>query len=156
MWWHRLESWWKMLSLVQTKNSGIQFFFFSLFFFFFFFVNQSILPPSFFHLRAHKKIVFSLLDTCQFLWSFYSHFVWSLKKKKNKITMVLNTWLEHAPVRVFQPKIGDVSHLLCTHLVESDATGFLTLNTLSASWWSSWLAGWILCGWYLLDFSEHL
>jgi len=24
----------------------------------YFFVNQSILPPSFFHLRAHKKIVF--------------------------------------------------------------------------------------------------
>lgn len=35
--------------------------------------------------------------------------------------MVLNTRLEHAPVRVFQPKIGDVSHFLCTHLVESDA-----------------------------------
>jgi len=33
----------------------------------YFFVNQSILPPSFFHLRAHKKIVFSLKDTCQFL-----------------------------------------------------------------------------------------
>lgn len=38
--------------------------------------------------------------------------------------MVLNTRLEHAPGRV-----GDVSHLLCTHLVESDATGLL--NTIS-------------------------
>ena len=48
--------------------------------------------------------------------------------------MVLNTQLEHAPVRVFQPRFGDVSHLLCTHVVESDATGLLMLNSLSAPW----------------------
>lgn len=52
--------------------------------------------------------------------------------------MVLNTQLEHAPVWVFQPKIGDVSHLLCTHLVESDATGLLT-PIISTPWWSSWV-----------------
>lgn len=52
--------------------------------------------------------------------------------------MVLNTQLEHAPVRVFQPKIGDVSHLLCTHLVESDATGLLT-PIVSTPRWSSWV-----------------
>lgn len=39
------------------------------------------------------------------------------------ITVVLNTQIEHAPVRV-----GDVSHLLCTHLVESDATGKLDFS----------------------------
>lgn len=41
--------------------------------------------------------------------------------------MVLNTWFEHAPVRVFQPNIGDTSHLLCTQLVSLP---------ISAPWWS--------------------
>lgn len=49
--------------------------------------------------------------------------------------MVLNTWFEHAPVRVFQPNIGDTSHLLCTQLVESDANGLLTyISPMMISW----------------------
>lgn len=64
MWWGRQESWWKTSLLVQIL--GFCFSCFHLFppifsfFFVLFLVIGAFFPRSFFHPRAHKKIVFSL------------------------------------------------------------------------------------------------
>lgn len=42
--------------------------------------------------------------------------------------MVLNTRFERAPLTGFKPGTGDAGHLLCTQLVESDVSSFLTLS----------------------------
>lgn len=73
--------------------------------------------------------------------------------------MVLNTWFERAPLKGFKPGIGDAGHLLCTQLVKSDVSSFLTLSMTVNRPHDDPLVNYLDCLGLtfikLLDFSQH-